>query len=89
MPKLDIDMFDETPKVGDNIKVEGKVESIDKESGEVDVTYGDVSIVEKKKKKTRRDRNNDEDDEIVFEQEMIPNTQTLDQALAQSFPQTQ
>ncbi len=36
MPKIDIDMFEESPKVGDKVKVIGKINYIDEESGEVD-----------------------------------------------------
>lgn len=95
MPRLDIDMFDEEPKVGDKVKVMGKVKSIDEDSGEVEVTYDDVKIVDEKKRKKRRDRDSDfdydDDDDIVFtrEQETMPQSQSLDQALAQSFPNTQ
>lgn len=91
MPRLDIDMFDDEPKVGDKVKVMGKVKSIDEDSGEVEVTYDDVSIVDKKKRKKRRDSNDDiyDDETIVVDTQMQPQSQTLDQALAQSFPNTQ
>lgn len=92
MPTLDIDMFDENPKVGDKIKVLGKVKSIDEESGEVTVTYDDASIVDKKKRKKRRDNDDDDDfddETIVVETQMEPQSQNLDQALSQSFPQYQ
>lgn len=93
MPKLDIDMFDSEPKVGDKVRVKGKVESIDEDTGEVEVSYDDVDIVGKeKKRKKRRDNDNDFDDDvdIVYTQDqMNPNTQTLDQALGQAFPNTQ
>lgn len=93
MPKLDIDMFDEDPKVGDKVKVLGKVDSIDGETGEVEVTYDDVKIIDPKKRKKRRNRDDDDDDfineRVVVEPQMDPNQQTLDQALAQSFPNTQ
>lgn len=91
MPKLDIDEFDETPKVGDKVKVMGKVESIDEDSGQVEVSYDDVSIV-KKRKKNRRDNDEDDDfEEVVVteEQTMEPNSQSLDAALARAFPNTQ
>lgn len=90
-------MFDEDPKVGDKVKVLGKVDSIDEETGEVEVTYDDVKIIDPKKRKKRRNRDNDDDDDdirffnerVVVEPQMEPNQQTLDQALAQSFPNTQ
>lgn len=92
MPNLDLDMFDDAPKVGDKVKVMGKVESIDEDTGEVEVSYDDVDIVGKEKKRKKRrsySRDDDMDDEVVVDVEMMPNTQTLDQALSQSFPNTQ
>lgn len=92
MPILDIDMFDEDPKVGDKVKVLGKVESIDEETGEVDVSYDDVKIVDDKKRKKRRDRDDDDefiDERVIVEPQMQPNDQSLDAALARSFPNTQ
>lgn len=89
MPKIDIDQFDNEPKVGDKIKVMGKVRSIDEDTGEVDVSYDDVSIV--KKNKNRR-KDNDDDDVVFVETEEsteMSNSQSLDDALAQAFPQTQ
>lgn len=93
MPTLDIDMFDDEPKVGDKIKVTGKVKSIDEDSGDVEVSYDDVNIVDKddkpKKRRKRRDNRDYFEDEVVVRNEMMPESQTLDQALAQSFPNTQ
>lgn len=91
MPTLDIDQFDEAPNVGDKVRVTGKVKSIDEDSGEVEVTYDDVKIVDEKKRKKRRDYNTEDelDETVEVSTEMQPNTQTLDQALAQSFPNTQ
>lgn len=94
MPTLDIDMFDDRPKVGDKIKVMGKVNSIDSDTGEVDVSYDDVSIVKKNRKKRNRDNDDDDDDNdddvnIVYDPQMDPNTQSLDAALGQAFPNTQ
>lgn len=88
MPRLDLDMFDDAPKVGDKVKVTGKVESIDEDTGEVEVSYDDVDIVGKEKKRKKR-RSYDTNDEVVVEMETMPNTQTLDEALSQSFPNTQ
>lgn len=88
MPRLDLDMFDDAPKVGDKVKVTGKVESIDEDTGEVEVSYDDVNIVGKEKKRKKR-RSYDTDDEVVVEMETMPNTQSLDEALSQSFPNTQ
>lgn len=91
MPTLDIDMFDDTPHVGDKVKVTGKIEEINEDTGKVEVSYDEVDIVGKeKKRKKRRDYNNDDDVDIVYTQDqMSPNTQTLDQALGQAFPNTQ
>jgi len=90
MPKLDIDMFDESPKVGDKVKVLGKVTHIDEESGEVDVSYDKVTIVNKRKKKDRSDDSDDSDDvEMVMDEEVTPNDQSFDVALNRAFPNTQ
>lgn len=93
MPTLSIDMFDDAPKVGDKIKVLGKVKSIDEDTGEVEVSYDDAKIVKKGKKRSRRDNDDDDDseDDVVFTQDpqMMPQSQSLDQALARSFPNTQ
>lgn len=93
MPILDIDMFDEDPNVGDKVRVTGKVKSIDEETGEVDISYDDVKIVDEKKRKKRRDRDNDDDFdddvEIVVDTQSYPQDQSLDSALARSFPNTQ
>lgn len=97
MPTIDIDKFDETPKVGDKIRVKGTVKSIDEDNGEVEVTYGDVSIVDKKKRKKRRDNDDDDwdddDDDVVYVRDDMmappPESQSLDNALAQAFPRTQ
>lgn len=88
MPRLDLDMFDDAPKVGDKVKVTGKVESIDEDTGEVEVSYDDVDIVGKEKKRKKR-RSYDTEDEIIVETETMPNSQSLDEALSQSFPNTQ
>lgn len=90
MPTLEIDMFDDAPKVGDKIKVMGKVESIDEDTGEVDVSYDDVKIVKKSKK--RRDNDDDDEDVVVTEsmdQEMMPQSQSLDGALNSYFTRTE
>lgn len=91
MPTLDIDLFDDAPKVGDKVEVTGKVKSINEDDGKVEVSYDDVSIVGKKHKKRKNyDRNDDYFDETVtVDREMNPNTQSLDQALSQAFPNTQ
>lgn len=91
MPRLDIDLFDEEPKVGNKVRVTGKVESINEDTGMVEVSYDDVKIVDTKKRKKRRDYDDDfiDDETVIVQNEMEPNTQSLDQALAQSFPNTQ
>lgn len=89
MPRLDIDMFENEPKVGDRVKVMGKVKSIDDE-GMVEISYDDVSIVAKKRKK--RSNDDDDDDVVVIEAEEegdMTNTQSLDSALSRAFPNTQ
>lgn len=91
MPKINIDEFDEAPNVGDKVKVMGKVESIDEDTGMVEVSYDDVKIVDEKKRKKRKDRDDDfEDEEVVFEETAeMSNSESLDNALARSFPNTQ
>lgn len=94
MPKIDIDDFDEAPRIGDKVKVTGKVKSIDEDSGMVDVSYDEVKIVDEKKRKKRKDRDDDDfEDEIVYEQTTTnmdgSNSESLDAALARSFPPTQ
>lgn len=89
MPRLDIDMFDDAPKVGDKVKVLGKVESIDEETGEVEVSYDDASIVKKKRKSSNRDDDDDDDVEIVYDTGMPPESQSLDGAMSRAFPNTQ
>lgn len=81
MPKLNIDQFENEPKVGDKVRVEGKVESIDTDSGEVEVSYDDVKIVGKKSSS-----DNEKSDEDMSEND---NSQSLDKALSQAFPQIQ
>lgn len=90
MPKLDIEMFDDEPKLGDRIKVMGKVKSIDDDTGMVEVSYDDVSIVKKK----RNDKRDDDDEDGVVAVEVMSNSdmsnsQSLDEALSKAFPQTQ
>lgn len=93
MPKIDIDMFDETPKVGDKVKVTGKVKNIDEDSGEVEVSYDEVSIVEKRKKRSDRNDDDDNDDDMdetmTLDTQVYPQSQSLDAALGQAFPNTQ
>lgn len=93
MPKLDIDLFDEEPKVGNKVRVTGKVESINEDTGMVEVSYDDVKIVDPKKRKKRRDNDDDdfidEDETVIVQNETQPNMQTYDQALASAFPNTQ
>ena len=44
MPNLSIDMFENPPSVGDQVTVSGKVESIDKDTGEVQISYDKVDV---------------------------------------------
>lgn len=46
MPKLNIEDFETPPQVGQTVRVEGKVKSIDEDSGEVDVSYDKIEITE-------------------------------------------
>lgn len=88
MPKLDLDMFDSPPKVGDSIRVTGKVKDINQDTGEVEVSYDDVSIVNKDKSRKDDDDSDNKDMENLPE-EVIPESQSLDDALARAFPNTQ
>ena len=81
-------MFDDQPKVGDMIKVMGKVKSIDEDNGEVDVSYDDVSIV-KNMKKSRDSEEGEEGEDEMMEDSTMSNSQSLDDALSKAFPQTQ
>jgi len=80
MPSLKIDMFDSPPSVGDKVQVDGEVKSIDEKAGTVEVSYDKVTNV-------------DETAGGHPSQGMKPadmgNSQSLDQALAKAFPQTQ
>jgi len=88
VPTLDIDMFDDSPKVGDKIKVTGKVKSIDEETGEVDVSYDDVTILKKNRNRSDND-DNDEDEVDAMNHQIYPESQSLDAALGRAFPNTQ
>ena len=89
MPKIDIDMFEVSPKVGDKVKVLGKINHIDEESGEVDVSYDTVSVVNKRKKKDREDSDESDEVEVAMDEEVTTNDQSLDNALMRAFPNTQ
>lgn len=94
MPTLDIDMFDNEPHVGNKVKVIGKIESINEDTGEVEVTYDKVTIVRKRKSDRKRsdNDNDDDDDDDVFITETNTETQPqpmdLDSALARNFNYT-
>lgn len=47
MPKLDMDMFDSPPTVGDKVTVTGEVKSINKKNGDVEVTYDRVEVTDR------------------------------------------
>lgn len=87
-------MFDESPKVGDKIKVIGKIKSIDDQSGQVEASYDSVTIITKRhmSKNSKNDHYveaNPPDQTGQDQGGMNPNSQSLDQALSQAFPQTQ
>lgn len=79
MPTLQLDDFDDTPSVGDRVTIKGEIESIDTETGEVEVSYDSVKTKEDRKRK-RRDRDNDDDDDD--DDDFV----TLDQAMVRAFP---
>lgn len=81
MPTLNVDQFDTPPHVGDHVKVLGKVKSINDQTGEVDVSYDTVTIVNAPKNKKASNNNyNNPDNTVPMDQQMQPNTQSLDQA---------
>lgn len=88
MPKLDIDMFDDEPHVGNKVKVIGKIKSIDEDSGEVEVSYDKVTIVKKHK---NRDNSDDNEDDVTFTETTETSSQpmNIDQAMQNSFGYTQ
>lgn len=88
MPKLNIDMFPKPPKVGDKVKVLGKVENIDEGSGEVEVSYDDVSFVNKKSSDNNSQDEGSSDNNTMDDQ-TNPESQSLDDALGQAFNKTQ
>lgn len=86
MPKIAIDQFDSPPKMGDKVTVIGKVQTIDEATGEVEISYDSVKV----NGKTKRNRDSDDNDESDdLPEEMAPNTQNLDEALSNAFPNTQ
>lgn len=88
MPHLNVDMFDETPHEGDKVKVVGTIKNIDQDTGEVEVSYDDVSIVNKKGKEKTKDNSNNTDT-TNNPDEVMPESQSLDAALSRAFPNTQ
>lgn len=85
MPLIPLDEFDEAPDIGDRVIVKGKVLSIDEETEEVEISYDSVKIRnEKRKKRKNRDNDDDDDDDVDV---VIRDQMTVDDALAQSFPQ--
>lgn len=79
MPRIDIDKFDKEPSVGDKVKVVGKVKEI--EDGMVEISYDEVTIVNKKDKD--RDESDNSDDSKV------DGMMTTDEALNTYFDQNQ
>lgn len=83
MPTLQLDQFDEddSPTVGDKVTIKGEIESIDTETGEVEVSYDSVRAKDKKKRKKSRDNDDDDDDDDDV------NFVSLDDAMVRAFPQ--
>lgn len=91
MPKINIDEFETEPSLGDKVRVEGVVKSINEEDGVVEISYDKVYVKNKhhKHKHKHKDYDNDEDtDEVVIVSE-DKNPTNLDDALAKAFPNTQ
>lgn len=86
MPTLNIDQFDTEPSVGQKVRVEGEIKSIDTGTGEVDVSYDSVKIIKKKKSSSDNTNNTDNTDNT----DNVDNApMNLDQALAKNFNYTQ
>ena len=88
MPNINIEEFDKEPSIGDKVRVEGKVESIN--DGVVEITYDLVKILDKDKKKRKkakkRDNDDDDDDDDDDDVEIIyDDIVTVDDALEQTF----
>jgi len=87
MPKINIDEFDEAPKIGDKVRVTGKVKEIDEDSGEVEISYDEVKIVKVKDRK--KDDSDSEVEVETMDEEIMPESQSTDAALARYFQNTQ
>ena len=87
MPNLNIEMFENEPKVGDKIKVIGVIKSIS-DDGKVEASYDEVEILDKKAKKDRSDKEDESNDDSMDESYDSADL-SLDTALEKSFPNTQ
>lgn len=81
-------MFNDAPKVGDKIKVLGTIKSIDDQSGQVEASYDDVSIVTNRQK-SKNTKNDNYVETNPPDEQGNSNSQSLDAALAKAFPNTQ
>lgn len=81
MPTIPLEEFDNPPDIGDKVTVKGKVERIDEETDEVQISYDSVEVNDKddKKKKKRKSRRDDDGPDYI----------TVDEALSESFPPPQ
>jgi len=79
MPKLNIDQFDTEPSVGQKVRVEGEVKSIDQDTGEVEVSYDKVETIDRSESSEENSESSDNSVQGV----------NLDDALKKSFNYTQ
>lgn len=86
VPTLNIDQFDTEPSVGQKVRVEGEIKSINTDNGEVDVSYDSVKIIKNRKKPDNSNDNSDNTDESDNSND---NAVSLDQALQNNFGYTQ
>lgn len=80
MPNLNVSDFEKQPSVGDKIRVEGEIKSIDTGTGEVEASYDSIKILNKK-------RSSDEG-ESSSEENSPETSMDLDQALEKNFNYT-
>lgn len=85
MPTLSLEEFANPPKIGDKITVTGKVESINEESNEVEVSYDTIKVNNKKSSEMKKEKDSDSDDEEETETS-TETIETVDEAMAREFP---
>ena len=74
MPRLSLEEFANPPKIGDTITVTGKVEGINEESNEVEVSYDSIKVNDKKSSEMEKGESEDNPER----------EETVDEALSNS-----